>query len=325
MTDQNGSPDSALHTLEDVPGKGKGLIASQFIRRGTLIISEAPLFTTEGLQDPATIEKDLGKIVRGLPKDGVRAFLSLHNNNPGSEPFSNIIRSNGYPLGPESDIGGIFPLVARINHSCRPNAQHAWNDKQQKMLVHAVRDIAAGDEFTLSYIAGGPSNVRKSNIKTYFGFDCACELCSLPAAEQKVSDQHLEKAQQLDQAIGDARRVRYRPEQALADCHELLEIYKKEQIMDLRIPRLYYDALQICGMHSDQARVSAFAQLSGESRRLCEGQESSEAASLDKLVTKPSTFENFGVTKNWQSRVEDKPKDTSDDQKFDLWIWRAKP
>ena len=114
-----------LFVLRDVPGKGKGLVASRAISPGTLIISEASLFTTESLCDPANIERDPGKIVKSLPKEGQRAFLSLHNNNPSPEPFSNIVRSNGSLLGPNSDVGGIFPLNARINHSCRPNAQHA--------------------------------------------------------------------------------------------------------------------------------------------------------------------------------------------------------
>ncbi|KAI6841288.1 hypothetical protein KC340_g2528 [Hortaea werneckii] len=312
-----------LFTLENVPGKGKGLIASQSIPKGTCIISEPPLFTTDALEDPNNIEKDLGRIVRSLSKEGQRAFLSLHNNNPGSDPFSNIIRSNGYPLGPSSDIGGIFPLVARINHSCLPNAQHAWSDKHQKMLVHAVRNIEPGCELTLSYIAGGPSTERRKNIKTYFGFDCACELCSLAPEARKVSDERLQKAQKLDEAIGDPKRVRYTPDRALADCRELLSIYESEQVMDLRLPRLYYDALQICGMHSDQARVCVFAQRSRDARILCEGKDSSEAAALEKLVSKPSDFENFGVTKNWKSTLGEVPKDVGDVD-FEQWLWRAK-
>lgn len=89
-----GSIENAVFVLQDVPGKGKGLIATEDLEPGTLILAEKPLFTTESLSDPATIEKDLGSIVRSLPKEGQRSFLSLHNNNPGAEPFSNIVRSN---------------------------------------------------------------------------------------------------------------------------------------------------------------------------------------------------------------------------------------
>lgn len=133
------------YVLQPIPGKGKGLIATRAIKPGELILSEPPLFTTASLTDPATFEKDLGAIVKGLSKDGQRAFLSLHNNNPGANPFSNIVRSNGYPLGPNSEVGAIFPLVARLNHACRPNAQHAWNEERGIEVVHAVRDIKEGE------------------------------------------------------------------------------------------------------------------------------------------------------------------------------------
>lgn len=288
---------------------------------GELIINEPALFTTESLQNAETIEKDLGTIVKALPKEGQRAFLSLHNNFPGSNPFSNIIRSNGYPLGPSSDIGGIFPETARINHSCRPNAQHAWNEKLAGMMVHAVREIKEGEELTLSYIVGGPSEERKSNLKNFFNFDCHCELCDLPTDERAKSDERLGKAQQLDEAIGDAKVVRQTPERALEGCHALLQIYQEEQIHDLRLPRLYYDAFQICAMHGDRARAAVFARRARETRIICEGVESTEAERLDVLAQDPTKYENAGVTSKWKSRLSDVPDGTG---VLESWLWRQK-
>lgn len=321
LTMASSTNSSTLYALKDIPGKGKGLVASQALVPGALIIDEPPLFTTESLENPATIEKDLGAIVKSLPKKDQISFLSLHNNYPGKNPFSNIIRSNGYPLGPSSDIGGIFLETARINHSCRPNAQHAWNDKLKRMLVHAVRNVQEGEEITLSYVAGGPSDARKEHIETYFGFDCGCEACSLPSHEQGVSDERLRKAQQLDEAIGDPKRVRHTPEKALNDCHALRKIYQEERIFDLRLPRLYYDAFQICAMHSDQARASGFARAARDTRIICEGRDSIEAAELEKLASNPEKFENFGVTTKWKSNVNDCPDDL-DPYSFDKWLWK---
>jgi len=204
-------PATEAYVLQPIPGKGKGLIATRAIKPGDLILSESPLFTTASLTNPATFEQDLAAIIKGLPKDGQRAFLSLHNNNPSAEPFSNIVRSNGYPLGPNSEIGAIFPLVARLNHSCRPNAQHAWNAARGLEVVHAVRDIQAGEEITLSYLAGGPFSERQTRLREYFGFVCRCEPCSLPAKALEASDARLKRAQSLDDAIGDSRRARHLP------------------------------------------------------------------------------------------------------------------
>lgn len=316
--------DGRPFVLQDVPGKGKGLIATENIEPGTLILAEEPLFTTGSLSDPATIEKDLGAIVRSLPKESQRAFLSLHNNNPGLEPFSNIVRSNAYPLGPSSEVGGLFPLVARINHSCRPNAQHVWLNHKAREAVHAVRKISKGDELTLSYSNGGPSQPRREALKTYFGFDCQCELCSLPASELAASDERLQKAKELDEAVGDPKTVKLRPEKALADCRELFTIYEDEEIYDLRVPRLWYDGFQIAAMHSDQARASAFAQKCIEARTVCEGEDSEEVQRLRELSKSPKKFENFGATRKWQSKVDDVPKD-ADAEGFRQWLWKDLP
>jgi hypothetical protein len=309
------------YVLQPIPGKGKGLIATRAIRPGELILSEPPLFTTASLTNPETFEKDLGAIVKSLSKDGQRAFLSLHNNTPGANPFSNIVRSNGYPLGPNSDVGAIFPLVARLNHSCRPNAQHAWNEARGIEVVHAVRDIQEGEELTLSYLAGGPSKERQGSLKEYFGFDCACEACSLPAAELKASDARLQRAQKLDEAIGDPRRVRHLPDRALADCKALLDVYRDEVIFDLRLPRLYYDAFQIAAMHADAARASVFANACADARAVCEGEDSEEVKRMRELQAKPAEFDNWAATKKWASNVKDVPKN-SNNQAFETWLWK---
>jgi hypothetical protein len=312
---------SETYVLQPISGKGKGLLATRAIKPGELILSEPPLFTTASLSNPATFEKDLGAIVKGLSKEGQRAFLSLHNNNPGANPFSNIVRSNGYPLGPNSEVGAIFPLVARLNHSCRPNAQHAWNEARGIEVVHAVRDIQEGEELTLSYLAGGASTERQSRLKEYFGFDCTCEACSLPAAELEASDTRLKNAQKLDEAIGDPRRVRHLPERALADCKALLGVYRDEAIFDLRLPRLYYDAFQIAAMHADAARASVFAKACADARAVCEGEDSAEVKRMREFQAKPAGFDNWAATKKWASNVKDVPKN-SDDQAFEKWLWK---
>ncbi|KAM0720003.1 hypothetical protein Q7P37_004138 [Cladosporium fusiforme] len=309
------------YTIRPIPGKGKGLVATQTVKPGETILSEPPLFTTASLSNPATFEKDLGAIVKALPKDGQRAFLSLHNNNPGSDPFTNIVRSNGYPLGPNSDVGAIFPLVARLNHACKPNAQHCWNEKEGVEVVHALREVKEGEELTLSYSMGGPSEERRGSLKEYFGFDCQCEACTLPKAELESSDARLRRAQKLDEAIGDPKRVRHLPDRALADCKTLLGIYREEGIVDLRLPRLYYDAFQIAAMHSDAARARAFARLCAEARTICEGQGSEEVVNMRALEAKPEGYASWGATKKWKSKANDGPNQ-SDEVAFEKWLWR---
>ncbi|KAK5690269.1 hypothetical protein LTR97_012458 [Elasticomyces elasticus] len=314
-------PEEQAYKLADIPGKGKGLLATTTLNPGTLLISEPPLFTTSSLTNPSTIEKDLSKIIRSLPKAAQRAFLSLHNNNPGPQPFTNIIRSNGYPLGPSSDVGGIFPAVARINHSCLPNTQHAYNPKIGRMQVHVLRPIASGAEITLSYTTGGPSDIRQRMLKEYFGFSCTCELCSLPSPKLAESDNRLRRAQELDTRIGDPKRAHKNPLAALRDCHALHQIYQDEQIRDLRLPRLWHDAFQICAMHSDLARARVFARRSCEARILCEGEDHPNVEGERALVERPEGWGGWGVTGLWGGREGEMVLGEGEGEEG--WLWRV--
>ncbi|TAQ88357.1 hypothetical protein B7494_g3300 [Chlorociboria aeruginascens] len=311
--------ESELYTIEPVAGKGKGMIAQKTIQPGTLMLSESPLFTTEDILSIETTEKDLARTLRALPKASQRAFLSLHNNFPGKEPISNIVRSNAYPLGPSSGVGAIFLTIARINHSCRPNAQHSWNPTLKKESVYAVRPIAPGDEITLSYHNGGPSSTRQKELQEFFGFKCTCDLCSLSPDLLKASDARLIRAQNLDAAIGDPERARMLPEKVLADCKSLLLIFKAEGVVDTRLPRLYYDAFQICAMHSDRLRAKVFAERYVELKVLSEGEQSEDAREMRVFAQEPEKHDSFGVTEKWKG--EHGPEGLEEDT-LEKWLWR---
>ncbi|KAL3418128.1 set domain-containing protein 5 [Phlyctema vagabunda] len=314
--------DTGLFSIQEIRGKGKGVVASQTIAPGTCIVSEAPLFTTENITSIETTERDLSKELKGLSKEAQRAFLSLHNNYPGEgQPISNIVRSNAYPLGPSSGVGAIFLTIARINHSCRPNAQQAWNPLMEKETVYAVRPIQIGEEITLSYHNGGTSSQRQDHLKEHFRFECTCDACSLPAEERKLSDARLTKVQEYDDQIGDSRRVHLKPEDALADCRKLLTIYEEEGISDTRLPRLYYDAFQICVLHSDQARAKTFANRYRSLKVLAEGADSVDALEIMPFARKPSSHDSFGATKKWAQSLKQIPKDL-DAENFEKWLWR---
>ncbi|KAK3624786.1 hypothetical protein LTR22_023825 [Elasticomyces elasticus] len=199
--------------------------------------------------------------------------------------------------------------------------KHAYNVKIGRMQVHIFRPVAFGDEITLSYTIGGPSDVRQRMLKEYFGFSCACELCSLPAPELAESDKRLRRAQELDDRIGDPKRVRHNPLAALRDCHALWLIYQHERIKDLRLPRLYHDAFQICAMHSDIPQAKAFAQRSCEARILCEGEDHPNVEGERALVKRPEGFENWGVARMWRRTAgEAVPREGAEG--FERWLWR---
>jgi hypothetical protein len=314
---------SKLYILTPIPGKGQGLIAVQDISKGTRILSEKPLFRIPrfGLEQQA-IEKAIASKLNLLSQDDQRTFLSLHNNTPSaSYLLAGIAKTNALPLGTNASEGGLFPEASRINHACLPNCQHTWNDNIGEETIHAVRRICKGEEITISYADIGTFESRRRGLKTSFGFDCTCELCSLPETARAVSDVRQSEIMRLDDLIGDGSRLFSHPDRCLKDVHTLLTLLEAENITDARVPRAYYDAFQIAIAHGDQARASVFAQRAYEGRLCCEGDDSPLTAHAKSLVARPAEHSLFGTSSRWRLSEKMIPK-TLEGESFEAWLWR---
>lgn len=82
------------------------------------------------------------------------------------------------------EIVALFPLTARINHSCAPNTEiRSQEFVDCHMDLVAVCDIGAGQEILISYIGVGPAVGRKSGprrrreLQAKYLFQCDCEEC----------------------------------------------------------------------------------------------------------------------------------------------------
>ena len=137
-----------LYSIREVSGKGHGWIATTTINKDTCILSESPLFQASRYCDAIT------KGVAALSKEQLMNFLSLHNSFEDTHgPLVGRFLTNGLPLGSEDpEKNGIFLDASRVNHSCNQNAYHAWNEPLQQLTVHAIKDIAKGEEITICYL-----------------------------------------------------------------------------------------------------------------------------------------------------------------------------
>ncbi|KAI1455479.1 SET domain-containing protein [Annulohypoxylon moriforme] len=312
-----------LFEVRQIPGKGRGLVATSDIARGTRIVSEKPLFTIDSMPQ-LKIEEIIAAKIKALPKEQQRQYLSLHNNFPGRRPFTGIARTNCLPCGSGSTVGAVYPTICLINHSCLPNACNNWNEDDEIETIHAVRPISAGEEITIDYSNAGPSDVRQAKLRDSFGIDCDCTVCSLPKQELEASDCRRLEIQRLDEAIGDALRMMSSPNLSLADCQSLARVLE-EEYGDTTTPlkaRVYYDAFQICVAHSDRVRASAFAEKAYEVRVICEGDDSPLTKRMKCLAEDPTSHSNFGgYSKRWKGSDKFSPSSLSTTE-FDLWLWR---
>lgn len=87
---------------------------------------------------------------------------------------------NSFSITPPTsleEVGLAFdPTLARINHSCAPNARIHVNGAEATVL--AERNVYPGDEITISYV-DSEMNVaeRRKELKERWFFDCKCERC----------------------------------------------------------------------------------------------------------------------------------------------------
>ncbi len=74
-----------------------------------------------------------------------------------------------------------------FNHSCHPNCAVS-NTVDEACSIYSLRDIRAGDELTINYsgpiLTWVPVDIRRSILRTQFGFECHCLRCE---DEAKVS------------------------------------------------------------------------------------------------------------------------------------------
>jgi len=72
-----------MYALEDVPGKGKGLVAIENISTGTRVLSEPPVITTPELQqDEEWVKTHISQQVASLSEHQRQSFLTLYNLHP---------------------------------------------------------------------------------------------------------------------------------------------------------------------------------------------------------------------------------------------------
>ncbi|KAI9789801.1 MAG: hypothetical protein M1835_001436 [Candelina submexicana] len=317
-TEAEGMP--ALYTVESTPDKGKGTFATRRITRGTCIISEAPLFKMRNkLIERNIAQNAIAEKLRQLSKDQQRAFFDLHNQFPGMGAFPGIVKSNALPLN-ETGKGGIFLQCARINQSCIPNAYHEYNSNTGQMTLYATRDIPQGEEITINYFWDtGP--VRRKFLREYYGFECVCAHCKLPAAEREASDAHLNEVYSLYDVARDKDYALFDPLDSLHVIHRIWSLLNYEHITDIRLARAYMNGFDLAALNGDAARARFFACSAYNELRNCIGENGVGVQDWKARMNDPKLSPLFGTTHRWASEPGDMCT-SKDVKEFHAWLWK---
>lgn len=199
-----------------IDGKGIGVVAIRDIQMGDLIISEEPLLiipwwvrATVNPRKPKITELDeiLCQFVDQLSEEKRQIFMSLSDckvdENEEEKTELGIWRTNNFALGRTHSkcSNGIFPTIARFNHSCIPSAEFGWNEKTGRQEIRAIRIIKAQEEISLCYFTSQwqleDVDVRRQYLQESYGFYCACQACILTDDALKVDEDKRARIKQL--------------------------------------------------------------------------------------------------------------------------------
>jgi hypothetical protein len=109
-----------------------------------------------------------------------------------------IFRTNNFAFGNDCTIQqALCVRIARLNHSCIPNAQGNFHEVLGRFNVHATRDIAANEELTINYLPehGAAHAARLQRLTTGYGFTCGCPACDLGSSRGREGEQRRLKMQ----------------------------------------------------------------------------------------------------------------------------------
>ncbi|XWV24666.1 hypothetical protein QJ856_gp1118 [Tupanvirus deep ocean] len=200
--------------IDNIPNKGKALIATEKIPKNTVIIKELPafmipknkhifcdifqlLYTIMNSNDTETKNKFIS-----LAPDKIDNFLhhkkvflkALHNlsrmrNKHAKKIYSFLVNNhteneivllcakymcNAFEFGNDGPV--ILLLGTLMNHSCDPNVK--FIKENGYMVFRTSRNIQVGEELCDHYIdIKLPKNKRQKMLKERYGFVCKCPRC----------------------------------------------------------------------------------------------------------------------------------------------------
>ncbi|KAG6900388.1 hypothetical protein C0993_011376 [Termitomyces sp. T159_Od127] len=266
--------------IVDIPGKGKGMIAIRDIEQGERILKEKPAFVvpSQTSESPSAI---IASFLREASSHDREAFLDLsYVNFPEDldpeiyidEVVLAIFQTNAIAAGTGV---GIFPKTARMNHGCSSafNAVYTWRDREEVLVVHALKKIFEGEEILTAY-----TNTKKPRAER---------------SESRASDTRL-----MDISHAYARFANWG--QGTISGMEAIDIVKliwsieDEEGYWSERGQLAADAAWVAAAHSDAAATIEWAKLAIEWYGYELGYDSEQVQDLTRTAIDPRSHREWG-------------------------------
>ncbi|OCF77767.1 hypothetical protein I204_01768 [Kwoniella mangroviensis CBS 8886] len=246
--------------------------------KGDLIIIEKPYLVlplTEDGEEPDN--KVYHKLYLNLSLEHKRIFDGLYERKDDladKDHIVNKIDTNAIPLAQTSQDGsvvmkkmGLFEVISRVNHGCKPNAGWYWYGEEREMRLYAYTDIPAHAEITCSYLSYEqllePSSIRRSILLIGFGFECICKGCNQSSIDILKSDNRLIELESLRNEWSNKNIVEYCKIdddviKTLRKLNRSLKLLEREEKFN-QLGEVYEKIFEVYAVHgsSDSSRLAA--------------------------------------------------------------------
>ncbi|KAI0006309.1 SET domain-containing protein [Xylariaceae sp. FL0662B] len=252
--------DGDSYKIVDIPGKGKGVIATRLIERSETIMRDWASVLID-LSFPKSVKRSQGYHLLHRAADQLldpdKLLRLSHTNAIAADIVEDVVRTNAFSWYPHM---AVYPEVSRINHACKPNAFIRFSPTSLAVSIVATRRIDPGEEINISYVTMGQTRDQRQASLSHWGFNCTCNLCSASKAEIAASDYRRSKIDKMRQEVYQAIEARDGAK-AVKLTHEILELLHIEELEALYsaqyeiLARLYWKA-------KDTKKATEYAQLS---------------------------------------------------------------
>ncbi|CRK14317.1 hypothetical protein BN1723_016170 [Verticillium longisporum] len=236
--------DDPPYEVVDLPGKGKGVVATRLIKKYDVFMSDSAMFVN--FRFTASVRQQDGYDQLHTAAERLRnphALLSLGRSNTGhqSDIVEDVMRTNSFNL----DISGVphmgmFSKISRVNHACKPNSFMRFSKRSFGATIVAFRDIRPGEEITISYAPFGLTHSQRQSTLADWGFKCTCEMCTAAPDVIAESDARRSKVEDLQAEVLDFLG-RGKIHGAIKLIKSILELLETEGLQPLMTE--HYDSL----------------------------------------------------------------------------------
>ncbi|KAK0645389.1 hypothetical protein B0T16DRAFT_328528 [Cercophora newfieldiana] len=150
------------------------------------------------------------RAIEQLPKETKERVWKLQRGK-GEHEVDKILGVNTQTVGVGDGLAiALFLEVARINHSCRPNAYYRFHASHLTMEIVSHSTIEAGDEITLNYAPLGMTYPQRTRfLKENWDIECTCSLCLSEEHDIKDSETARRQMEELRDTMLDARTNKF--------------------------------------------------------------------------------------------------------------------